>query len=149
MNSETKSPAKNTPFTAACKSMIDPRNPLLSAYSWFTERIDNNTSKQFKKLSKDVLYLNKIGNLIFVKGLKSLSRKVAVSVDGMTIDGFINGVARSFLKPSQQISYSQTGLVRSYVVYFGLFMLVLIFVFLLSPGVLSWQVWFIALYCFQ
>ena len=25
MNSETKSPAKNTPFTAACKSMIDPR----------------------------------------------------------------------------------------------------------------------------
>ena len=93
--------------------------------------------KQFKKLSKDVLYLNKIGNLIFVKGMKSLSRKVAVSVDGMTIDGFINGVARSFLKSSQQISYSQTGLVRSYVVYFGLFMLALILVFLLSPGVLS------------
>ena len=93
--------------------------------------------KQFKKLSKDVLYLNKIGNLIFVKGMKSLSRKVAVSVDGMTIDGFINGVARSFLKSSQQISFSQTGLVRSYVVYFGLFMLALILVFLLSPGVLS------------
>ena len=93
--------------------------------------------KQIKKLSKDVLYLNKIGNLIFVKGMKSLSRKVAVSVDGMTIDGFINGVARSFLKSSQQISFSQTGLVRSYVVYFGLFMLALILVFLLSPGVLS------------
>ena len=92
--------------------------------------------KQFKKLSKDVLNLNKIGNLIFVKGMKSLSRKVAVSVDGMTIDGFINGVARSFLKSSQQISYSQTGLVRSYVVYFGLFMLALILVFLFSPGVL-------------
>ena len=92
--------------------------------------------KQFKKLSKDVLYLNKIGNLIFVKGMKSLSRKVAVSVDGMTIDGFINGVARSFLKSSQQISYSQTGLVRNYVVYFGLFMLALILVFLFSPGVL-------------
>ena len=54
----------------------------------------------------------------------------------MTIDGFINGVARSFLKSSQQISYSQTGLVRSYVVYFGLFMLALILVFLFSPGVL-------------
>ena len=92
--------------------------------------------KQIKKLSKDVLNLNKIGNLIFVKGMKSLSRKVAVSVDGMTIDGFINGVARSFLKSSQQISYSQTGLVRSYVVYFGLFMLALILVFLFSPGVL-------------
>ena len=92
---------------------------------------------QFKKLSKDVLYLNKIGNLIFVKGMKSFSRKVAISVDGMTIDGLVNGVARSFLKSSQQISFSQNALVRSYVVYFGLFMLVLIFVFLLSAGVLS------------
>ena len=108
---------------------------IFDIFSYFKIKIP--FLKQFKKLSKDVLYLNKIGNLIFVKGLKSLSRKVAVSVDGMTIDGFINGVARSFLKSSQQISYSQTGLVRSYVVYFGLFMLALILVFLLSPGVLS------------
>ena len=107
---------------------------IFDIFSYFKIKIP--FLKQFKKLSKDVLYLNKIGNLIFVKGLKSLSRKVAVSVDGMTIDGFINGVARSFLKSSQQISYSQTGLVRSYVVYFGLFMLALILVFLFSPGVL-------------
>ena len=107
---------------------------IFDIFSYFKIKIP--FLKQFKKLSKDVLYLNKIGNLIFVKGMKSLSRKVAVSVDGMTIDGFINGVARSFLKSSQQISYSQTGLVRSYVVYFGLFMLVLILVFLFSPGVL-------------
>jgi len=108
---------------------------IFDIFSYFKIKIP--FLKQFKKLSKDVLYLNKIGNLIFVKGMKSFSRKVAVSVDGMTIDGFINGVARSFLKSSQQISYSQTGLVRSYVVYFGLFMLALILVFLLSPGVLS------------
>jgi NADH-quinone oxidoreductase subunit L len=108
---------------------------IFDIFSYFKIKIPY--LKQFKKLSKDVLYLNKIGNLIFVKGMKSLSRKVAVSVDGMTIDGFINGVARSFLKSSQQISFSQTGLVRSYVVYFGLFMLALILVFLLSPGVLS------------
>ena len=108
---------------------------IFDIFSYFKIKIP--FLKQFKKLSKDVLYLNKIGNLIFVKGMKSLSRKVAVSVDGMTIDGFINGVARSFLKSSQQISFSQTGLVRSYVVYFGLFMLALILVFLLSPGVLS------------
>ena len=107
---------------------------IFDIFSYFKIKIP--FLKQFKKLSKDVLYLNKIGNLIFVKGMKSLSRKVAVSVDGMTIDGFINGVARSFLKSSQQISYSQTGLVRSYVVYFGLFMLALILVFLFSPGVL-------------
>ena len=108
---------------------------IFDIFSYFKIKIP--FLKLFKKLSKDVLYLNKIGNLIFVKGMKSLSRKVAVSVDGMTIDGFINGVARSFLKSSQQISFSQTGLVRSYVVYFGLFMLALILVFLLSPGVLS------------
>ena len=108
---------------------------IFDIFSYFKIKIP--FLKQFKKLSKDVLYLNKIGNLIFVKGMKSFSRKVAVSVDGMTIDGFINGVARSFLKSSQQISYSQTGLVRSYVVYFGLFMLALILVFLFSPGVLS------------
>ncbi len=108
---------------------------IFDIFSYFKIKIP--FLKQFKKLSKDVLYLNKIGNLIFVKGMKSLSRKVAVSVDGMTIDGFINGIARSFLKSSQQISFSQTGLVRSYVVYFGLFMLALILVFLLSPGVLS------------
>ena len=107
---------------------------IFDIFSYFKIKIP--FLKQFKKLSKDVLNLNKIGNLIFVKGMKSLSRKVAVSVDGMTIDGFINGVARSFLKSSQQISYSQTGLVRSYVVYFGLFMLALILVFLFSPGVL-------------
>ena len=108
---------------------------IFDIFSYFKIKIP--FLKQIKKLSKDVLNLNKIGNLIFVKGMKSLSRKVAVSVDGMTIDGFINGVARSFLKSSQQISFSQTGLVRSYVVYFGLFMLALILVFLLSPGVLS------------
>ena len=82
---------------------------IFDIFSYFKIKIP--FLKQFKKLSKDVLYLNKIGNLIFVKGMKSLSRKVAVSVDGMTIDGFINGVARSFLKSSRQISFSQTGLV--------------------------------------
>ena len=91
---------------------------IFDIFSYFKIKIP--FLKQFKKLSKDVLYLNKIGNLIFVKGLKSLSRKVAVSVDGMTIDGFINGVAKSFLKSSRQISFSQTGLVRSYVVYLSL-----------------------------
>ena len=108
---------------------------IFDVFSYFKIKIP--FLNQFKKLSKDVLYLNKIGNLIFVKGMKSFSRRVAVSIDGMTIDGLVNGVARSFLKSSQQISFSQNGLVRSYVVYFGLFMLVLIFVFLLSPGVLS------------
>ena len=90
------------------------------------------------KLSKDVLYLNKFGNAIFVKGLKAFSRRVAVTLDAMTIDGLVNGVAKSFFRSSKQISLIQTGHVRSYVVYFGLFMLVLIFVYLFSPGVLVW-----------
>ena len=91
---------------------------------------------EIKLLSKEVLFLDKVGNAIFVRGLKTLSRKVAVTVDNMTIDGIVNGVAKSFLRSSQQISLAQTGLVRNYVVYFGLFMLVLIVVYLFSPGVL-------------
>ena len=91
---------------------------------------------EIKLLSKEVLFLDKVGNAIFVKGLKTLSRKVAVTVDNMTIDGIVNGVAKSFLRSSQQISLAQTGLVRNYVVYFGLFMLVLIVIYLFSPGVL-------------
>ena len=91
---------------------------------------------EIKLLSKEVLFLNKVGNAIFVRGLKTLSRKVAVTVDNLTIDGIVNGVAKSFLRSSQQISLVQTGLVRNYVVYFGLFMLVLIVVYLFSPGVL-------------
>ena len=91
---------------------------------------------EIKLLSKEVLFLDKVGNAIFVRGLKTLSRKVAVTVDNMTIDGIVNGVAKSFLRSSQQISLVQTGLVRNYVVYFGLFMLVLIVIYLFSPGVL-------------
>ena len=91
---------------------------------------------EIKLLSKEVLFLDKVGNAIFVRGLKTLSRKVAVTVDNMTIDGIVNGVSKSFLRSSQQISLAQTGLVRNYVVYFGLFMLVLIVVYLFSPGVL-------------
>ena len=93
-------------------------------------------TNEIMKLSKDVLYLNKFGNAIFVKGLKAFSRRVAVTLDAMTIDGLVNGVAKSFFRSSKQISLIQTGHVRSYVVYFGLFMLVLIFVYLFSPGVL-------------
>ena len=79
MNSETKSPAKNTPFTAACKSMIDPRNPLLSAYSWFTERIDNNTSKQFNVINKNDIPENPIIKSIpyaVIQGIESTSKKL-------------------------------------------------------------------------
>ena len=61
---------------------------IFDIFSYFKIKIP--FLNQFKKLSKDVLYLNKIGNLIFVKGMKSFSRKVAVSVDGMTIDGLVN-----------------------------------------------------------
>ena len=107
---------------------------IFDIFSYFKIRIP--FSNEIKKLSKEVLYLNKVGNVIFVKGLKVLSRRFAVTVDNMTIDGIVNGVARSFFKSSQQISLTQTGLVRSYVVYFGLFMLALILVYLFSPGVL-------------
>ena len=49
-----------------------------------------------KDLSLNVLYLNKFGNLFFISGMKNLSRKVAVVVDGMLIDGSVNFVSTAF-----------------------------------------------------
>ncbi len=92
---------------------------------------------EIKNLSKNVIFINDIGNKVFVKGLKSVSRKVAVNVDAMTIDGIVNGISKYFLKSSKQLSYTQTGLVRNYVVYFGLFTLILVLIFLISPEVLA------------
>ena len=69
--------------------------------------------------------------------MKSVSRRVAVTVDAMTIDGIVNGISKYFLKSSKQLSYTQTGLVRNYVVYFGLFTLILVLIFLISPEVLA------------
>ena len=92
---------------------------------------------EIKNLSKNVIFINDIGNIVFVKGLKSVSRRVAVTVDAMTIDGIVNGISKYFLKSSKQLSYTQTGLVRNYVVYFGLFTLILVLIFLISPEVLA------------
>lgn len=86
-----------------------------------------------KDLSSNVLYLNKFGNLFFVSGMKNLSRKVAVVVDGMLIDGSVNFVSTAFNKSSKITSTTQTGLVRNYVVYFGLFLLLLIALFIATP----------------
>ena len=86
-----------------------------------------------KDLSLNVLYLNKFGNLFFISGMKNLSRKVAVVVDGMLIDGSVNFVSTTFNKTSKITSTTQTGMVRNYVVYFGLFLLLLIALFIATP----------------
>ena len=41
---------------------------------------------KIKNLSKNVIYINDFGNAVFVKGLKSASRRIAVNIEGMTID---------------------------------------------------------------
>ncbi len=86
-----------------------------------------------KDLSYNILYLNKFGNFVFVSGLKNFSRKVAVIIDGLVIDGSVNFVSTTFGKTSKVASATQTGLVRSYVVYFGLFLLLLIVLFIFTP----------------
>ena len=108
---------------------------IFDIISYFKLRIP--FSSEIKNLSKNVIYINDFGNAVFVKGLKSASRRIAVNIEGMTIDGLANGISNYFLKSSTRMSYAQTGLVRSYVVYFGLFTLILIFIFLISPGVLA------------
>ena len=89
--------------------------------------------KEVKGLSSEVLYLNKVGHYLFVAIPKSLTRKVAVVIDGLVIDGFVNGVSSLFYKSSKTISVTQSGLVRNYVVYFGLFLLLLVSLFVATP----------------
>jgi len=89
--------------------------------------------KEVKGLSSNVLYLNKVGNTLFVQIPKSLVRKVAVVIDGLVIDGFVNGVSSLFYKSSKTVSVTQSGFVRNYVVYFGLFLLLLISLFIATP----------------
>ena len=89
--------------------------------------------KFIKEASFNVLYLNKIGNVIFVAGAKLFSKRVAVIIDSILIDGAVNLVANSFSKSAKIISSSQTGLVRNYVLYFGFFLIVLIAVFIATP----------------
>ena len=93
--------------------------------------------EEIKELSSNTLYLNKFGEVIFVKGMKSFSRKTAVFVDGLLIDGLVNKISSLFYNSSQKVSRSQNGLVRSYVVYFGFFMLLLIGLFIATPWVLN------------
>ena len=89
--------------------------------------------KFIKEASFNVLYLNKIGNVIFVAGAKLFSKRVAVIIDSILIDGAVNFVANSISKSAKITSSSQTGLVRNYVLYFGFFIIVLVAVFIITP----------------
>tara|TARA_B100000287_G_scaffold135448_1_gene127440 strand:- start:3417 stop:5267 length:1851 start_codon:yes stop_codon:yes gene_type:complete len=104
---------------------------IVDIFSYFKFEIP--FTKEVKDLSYNVLYLNKIGNQIFVQVPKSLARKIAVLIDGLIIDGFVNGVSSLFYKSSKTISVTQSGLVRNYVVYFGFFLLLLISIFIATP----------------
>ncbi len=108
---------------------------IVDIISYFKIKIP--LQEEIKELSSNTLYLNKLGEIIFVKGMKSFSRKTAVVIDGLLIDGLVNKVSTVFYNSSKRISRSQNGLVRSYVVYFGFFMLLLIGLFIATPWILN------------
>ena len=108
---------------------------IVDIISYFKIKIP--LQEEIKELSSNTLYLNKLGEIIFVKGMKSFSRKTAVVIDGLLIDGLVNKVSTMFYNSSKRISRSQNGLVRSYVVYFGFFMLLLIGLFIATPWILN------------
>ena len=51
----------------------------------------------------------------------------------MLIDGSVNFVSNAFNKSSKITSTTQTGLVRNYIVYFGLFLVILLALFIANP----------------
>ena len=104
---------------------------IVDIFSYFKFQIP--FLKEAKGLSSNVLYLNKVGHTLFVQIPKSLVRKVAVIIDGLLIDGFVNGVSNLFYRSSKTVSITQSGLVRNYVVYFGLFLLLLVSLFVATP----------------
>ena len=104
---------------------------IVDIFSYF--KFDIPFLKEVKGLSSNVLYLNKVGHTLFVQIPKSLVRKVAVVIDGLVIDGFVNGVSSFFYKSSKTVSVTQSGFVRNYVVYFGLFLLLLVSLFIATP----------------
>ena len=108
---------------------------IVNIFSYFKFKIP--FKEELKLLSSNSLYINKLGELIFIRALKLVSRKIAVVVDGLIIDGLVNKIVSIFYNSSKIISKSQTGFVRSYVVYFGFFMLLLIGLFIATPWVLS------------
>ena len=108
---------------------------IVDILSYFKIKIP--LKEEIKELSSNTLYLNKFGEIIFVKGMKSFSRKTAVVVDGLLIDGLVNKISSLFYNSSQKFSRSQNGFVRSYVVYFGFFMLLLIGLFIATPWLLN------------
>jgi NADH-quinone oxidoreductase subunit L len=108
---------------------------VVEIFSYFKFKIP--FKDEILALSANTLYLNKVGDIIFVKGMKSLTRKTAVLIDGLMIDGLVNKISTLFYSSSQKISTSQNGLIRSYVVYFGFFMLLLIGLFIATPLVVN------------
>jgi len=108
---------------------------IVNIFSYFKFKIP--FKEELKLLSSNSLYINKLGELIFIRALKLVSKKIAVVVDGLMIDGLVNKIVSIFYNSSKIISKSQTGFVRSYVVYFGFFMLLLIGLFIATPWVLS------------
>lgn len=108
---------------------------VVEIFSYFKFKIP--FKDEILALSANTLYLNKVGGIIFVKGMKSLTRKTAVLIDGLMIDGLVNKISTLFYSSSQKISTSQNGLIRSYVVYFGFFMLLLIGLFIATPLVVN------------
>jgi NADH:ubiquinone oxidoreductase subunit 5 (subunit L)/multisubunit Na+/H+ antiporter MnhA subunit len=108
---------------------------VVEIFSYFKFKIP--FKDEILALSANTLYLNKVGDIIFVKGMKSLTRKTAVLIDGLMIDGLVNKISTLFYNSSQKISTSQNGLIRSYVVYFGFFMLLLIGLFIATPLVVN------------
>ena len=87
-----------------------------------------------EKLSFNGFYLDYYGERLLVSKSKSFSRFMAVSVDQLLIDGFVNSLAKIPVFIGKQIRPLQSGYVRSYLSTFGIMSLILLALLILSIG---------------
>jgi len=87
-----------------------------------------------KRLSFNGLYLDLYGKRFLVDGSKSFSRFMAVSIDQLLIDGSINNLAKIPIYIGKKMKPLQSGYIRSYLTVFGIMVLLLVFLFILSFG---------------
>ena len=90
---------------------------IFLAYRLYFLPSQEKSYNKFEQIIVDRLYIDRVYNIIFIKGLRRVAIFFNNIVDDKIIDGFINGISQSYLKIASQFAYSQSANVRYYAIY--------------------------------